>query len=838
MTTRSHSLLATLILLALLPLRIVAQPHPDECSDTEAWVPVDQGIPESTYRSAVMNGELYVVSRSDDSTYGLRAWNGVRWRTVSTFRAVSGYRANEDFCALQAYQGDLYLTGGFSRLNNIPGTNGLARWNGSSWEAVPGNRMANSSSFLSSTYLSSIFPMTVYKGELFVAGIFFVIDSNDIHAGIVAFNGSTWRAIVDHSSTDFYKDSIMITSFAEWRGDLYVGGYFSRIGGTNAHGLARWDGTTWSTLGTRDMRAIAGLFVLDDRLYAIRNELGRVGAPAADQHLTWWDGISWHDISGRPLLDPLGDFYLHVSLAPIGGSEYFTAQQLGPPTILFRVDTGGIHRVAHPGGLTRFLAAYNGDLYCGGDFSTACSIQTKNVARLCTSFNCAGITGRVMPGGRNDCGNDSAKTGVPLRIIELEPGARYAITGADGFYRHFAEPGAYMLGLAPKRHWIQNCPDVPPTYAITVNAPQDALGGNNFAVTPVPGVQDLGVSIAAGRPRPGEGIEYTISCTNMGTVTSHGVVSLRFDPMLTLESSSVTPSSSTPMEYDWRIDDMAPDEVRTILVWMAVPTTATRGALLCADAQIVCDGDAYPEDNASRTCSQIRASYDPNDIAVQPAGTGDIGQLAPTDSVLTYTVHFQNTGNDTARSIIVVDDVSSNLDLASLVLGASSHPYSLSMIGARSLVWRFDGINLPDSAHTGSASEGYLSFAVRLNRGIAPNTQIQNYATIYFDYNHPLVTNTVISTVPAPSGVEPDAAVSTGVALYPNPTRGVVHIRGPLAPQSRVNVRDLMGRSVREYRYDGSGEVMLDLSGLAGGVYIVLMQTPYGMHAERVVLER
>src|SRR5689334_9759169 len=35
-----------------------------------------------------------------------------------------------------------------------------------------------------------------------------------------------------------------------WGGDLYVGGLFSTAGGNNAKGIAKWNGSSWSALGS------------------------------------------------------------------------------------------------------------------------------------------------------------------------------------------------------------------------------------------------------------------------------------------------------------------------------------------------------------------------------------------------------------------------------------------------------------------------------------------------------------------------------------------------------------------------------------------------------------
>ncbi|MCP4439693.1 MAG: hypothetical protein GY810_12180 [Aureispira sp.] len=66
------------------------------------------------------------------------------------------------------------------------------------------------------------------------------------------------------------------------------------------------------------------------------------------------------------------------------------------------------------------------------------------------------------------------------------------------------------------------------------------------------------------------------------------------------------------------------------------------------------------------------ASYDPNDKAAQPAGY-DTAHYIYKNTAIDYKVRFQNTGTDTAFNIMILDTLSSYLDIPSLQMGASSH---------------------------------------------------------------------------------------------------------------------------------------------------------------------
>ncbi|MCB0781241.1 MAG: hypothetical protein KDC03_17235, partial [Flavobacteriales bacterium] len=58
------------------------------------------------------------------------------------------------------------------------------------------------------------------------------------------------------------------------------------------------------------------------------------------------------------------------------------------------------------------------------------------------------------------------------------------------------------------------------------------------------------------------------------------------------------------------------------------------------------------------------------------------------------------------------------------------------------LSFLFERINLPDSASDPSGSQGFVTFLVDHLPGIAEGAEVTNTASIYFDANPAIVTNT------------------------------------------------------------------------------------------------
>jgi hypothetical protein len=148
------------------------------------------------------------------------------------------------------------------------------------------------------------------------------------------------------------------------------------------------------------------------------------------------------------------------------------------------------------------------------------------------------------------------------------------------------------------------------------------------------------------------------------------------------------------------------------------------------------------------SCLPIIDSYDPNDKQVIPAGVGTSNIVRDVDE-LEFQVRFQNTGSDTAYTVIIRDTLSTALDIASLQVGASSHNYTYTVSGKNNpiITWTFNNINLPAQKQDDAGSNGFVKFKIAQMPNNAKGTKIRNKAGIYFDFNSPIITNETNLTV-------------------------------------------------------------------------------------------
>ncbi len=146
-------------------------------------------------------------------------------------------------------------------------------------------------------------------------------------------------------------------------------------------------------------------------------------------------------------------------------------------------------------------------------------------------------------------------------------------------------------------------------------------------------------------------------------------------------------------------------------------------------------------------CAVIRNANDPNEKGVVPAGLGSHHTINGNNR-LEYKIDFQNTGNDTAFVIVIKDSIDvSALDIATIDQGTSSHNFTFSIESPNVLVWTFNNIYLPDSNINEPMSHGFVNFSISPFQNLTSGTIVRNKAEIYFDFNQPVITNSVFNTI-------------------------------------------------------------------------------------------
>jgi len=335
----------------------------------QSWSPVSSGITgdvvNTTWSLFAYDSMLYAGGRfymaGGTYTNDIAQWNGVSWNKVGT---GTGGNVN----AMAWYNGNLYAGGQFDTMGGVI-AHYIATWNGSSWDSVGKNGMK--------TNQHGVYCMAVYKGELYIGGQFDTIDGNPIF-GIARWNDTNWSQLgTGIISTD---EESTVSCMAVYNGDLYFGGEFVFSGGTD---IAKWDGTTLSTVGGGAVGTIYSLATYNGNLYA-GGQLNTFGATSAN-NIAMWNGKSWYALdsgitgeSGWAIVTALASYNGQLY---VGG--YFDTVNGQPMNCIARwngkiwsnVSTG----ISIGGGVDA-MAVFDSALYVGGGFDSAGGVYANNIA--------------------------------------------------------------------------------------------------------------------------------------------------------------------------------------------------------------------------------------------------------------------------------------------------------------------------------------------------------------------------------------------------------------------------------------------------------------------------
>lgn len=225
-------------------------------------------------------------------------------------------------------------------------------------------------------------------------------------------------------------------------------------------------------------------------------------------------------------------------------------------------------------------------------------------------------------------------------------------------------------------------------------------------------------------------------------------------------------------------------------------------------------------------CRMNIGAYDPNDKTPSPQGVGE-EHFIYDNTELEYLIRFQNTGTDTAFTIVVRDTISNYLDLTSIQPGASSHSYTWRIYGdnVQAVEFTFNNIQLPDSFVNEVASHGFIKYRINQKRSNSLGSIIQNTAAIYFDFNEPVFTNTTFHTIGEDflesiviTAISENATNENRVKIYPNPFTSLTTFELPNSASSQLVISDALGRTVKTLNTN-SDKIQLSSEGLANGLY-------------------
>jgi uncharacterized repeat protein (TIGR01451 family) len=475
------------------------------------------------------------------------------------------------------------------------------------------------------------------------------------------------------------------------------------------------------------------------------------------------------------------------------------------------------------------------------DSSTNCITLQNSISSV--GINCGTVSGNIFSDNNSDCLNNVGDFNINNAQIIVNPGNRLGYSNTNGDYIINSLPyGTYSITAnTPTNSYSATCNT---TYTAVVNIGTPNSINNNFAREIVPPTQpDLVVSAFSNGIVPGFNFRMNYVLYNYNTFNANGLfkvtlpsafipnITNAFPAAYTLAGDTVIWNFSNLNNIGWNVN---------FYIDFTVPLSTPLGSLFttCMWAQPTVTDLNYVNNT---TCYQrlVTGSFDPNDKTVSPVGFGANGDIAATETDLTYLIRFQNTGNGPAVNIYVKDTLSPNVDVNTFEMLGSSHNYMLDVLPGNVLSWKFNNIMLPDSNSNEPGSHGYIQYRIKRTNNNTPGTQIKNTAYIYFDFNEPVVTNTAINTIETITGIKSSSSTNDEWNVYPNPSTGVLYIVNSSAVKeaSQIQVINSIGQTVLEETI-ASNYKNIDLSKLNNGVYFVKIVSDKYSVIKRVVLSR
>ena len=357
---------------------------------------------------------------------------------------------------------------------------------------------------------------------------------------------------------------------------------------------------------------------------------------------------------------------------------------------------------------------------------------------------CSSIHGTVYYDSNRNGIQDNEEVECPFASLRINPESfsTYVNVPQNGV-TFYVDYGTYNIELSNLELWEVLSGNT--AYDVTINEshPYDTI---SFGLIPIDTISSELSVISTPPLRCGEEVVLDVSSYNQGTTNiDNGVLWLEIDENMTVVNFIDTPDQTIGAnKFGWNIDGQYPGYGMMRQIELLVPSILPMGDSLSFISYV--EYQDFQGNHVSEPAiyqDEFLCSYDPNDKLVFPARKFGYTLF---DEDLIYTIRFQNIGNDYARNIIIKDTLDTNIDVTSFRLIGSSHTESL-VVSRREneVTFCFNDIYLPDSTSNFRESQGYVVFRVKAYDGIDEFTPIHNTAAIYFDFNTPVITNTIES---------------------------------------------------------------------------------------------
>jgi len=144
---------------------------------------------------------------------------------------------------------------------------------------------------------NSVVALTMYGGDLIAGGYFTEADSTPC-SRVARWDGASWSPIGSG------LDDGGVQALAVYHGDLVAGGGFTQAGGVPVNNIARWNGTSWQPFGSGTNQYVLSLLACGDTLL-VGGAFTQAGNKLSSHIAAWVEESSNVPDAPTPDVEPL-----------------------------------------------------------------------------------------------------------------------------------------------------------------------------------------------------------------------------------------------------------------------------------------------------------------------------------------------------------------------------------------------------------------------------------------------------------------------------------------------------------------------------------------------------
>lgn len=434
------------------------------------WTNLGTGFNNDVLCLAVWNGNLVAggdFTTADGNTcWRVAMWSGTNWAPIGGLDTVF----NNDVRALAVYNGELWVGGDFSNANGCTACDRVVKWNGSAW--VGGNSGVDIPGGLDSTV--RVLYVDPQANLLYMGGHFIEVAGNTNAAGVAVYNGSAWSSL--GTGVNSY-----VRAITKYNGNIIVGGDFTIAGGNPASKVAKWSpsSSSWSAMSSGFNDYLRALIPYKGHLYA-----GGAFTLSGTQTMNYIS--KWYE---APTVPPVASFTPSSSSTCAGQCLSFTDNSSNSPTSWswsFPGATPSTSNIQHPSNI-----CYN-------------TAGTYTVTLTATNANGSDSTTQTIT-----IVSPAANAGAD---VSLCPGGSTTLT-ATGGTSYTWSPGTGLSATTGAS--VTASPSVTTTYTVTVSNSMGCTATDEVTVT----VNTIPSVAAAGGGTVCEATATTLTASGAATYT-------------------------------------------------------------------------------------------------------------------------------------------------------------------------------------------------------------------------------------------------------------------------------------------------------------------------------